>query len=244
MNSNQGKDDKSARLERIREIVMEDYQRIMQAATPFQILNVFETDSLEVVEGRFDKYERFYRAENFQRLGDIELTRKALDIRRALGRAIEQLRAVPQYRDKRDHQKITHDDSLFPFDENKAALGDIYFRDAMTFIQLGDLDEAYMFLKRSVDLDQRRALALAYLGYLTFKRRAFIANALDQARVLLDRAAAMDPEDCDIFVLRGRYFARLGELDALKQTINHIEALDPTHPMLDKLQKKVHSLHQ
>lgn len=242
MNSTQGMDDKTARLERIREIVMEDYLRITQANTPFQILNVIESDAMEMIEGRFEKYERFYRAENFQRLGDIELTRKALDIRRALGRAIEQIRTMPLFRQTQQNRAITHDDSLFPFDDNKAALADIYFRDAMTYIQLGDLDEAYSFLKRSVDLDQRRALSLAYLGYLTFKRRAFVHNALETARNLLDRAASMDPEDCDIFVLRGRYFARLGELEPLERTIEHIEALDPTHPMLDKLQKKVHQL--
>ena len=244
MTSVPGKDDRAARLDRIREIVAEDYLRITQSTSAHQILNVHEADPMDVVEARFDKYERFYRAENFQRLGDIELTRRALDIRRAIARAIEQLRSRSSARQARPTHAMTHDDALFPADENRAAMADIYFRDAMTYIQLGDLDEAYGYLKRAVELDGRQPLTLAYLGYLTFKRRAYVHNALEVARQMLDRAAVMDPDSCDVFVLRGRYFARMGELEPLERTIEHIELLDPTHPMLDKLQKKVNQLRQ
>ena len=55
--------DKDARLERIREVVRDDYERIRLANSPYQILNVVDGESLEQIEDRYNRYERFYRAD-------------------------------------------------------------------------------------------------------------------------------------------------------------------------------------
>jgi hypothetical protein len=77
---------------------------------------------------------------------------------------------------------------------------------------------------------------------MTFKRRAYVDNAIDEARQLLTEAASLSPDDCDVFVLRGRFFARMGDVKDLMETINQIEILEPAHPMLDRLQRKANQL--
>lgn len=242
MTSPQNPSDRQSRFEKIHDIVMEDLSRIQQAATPFVILNSKEYEPIELIEERYEKYERFYRPENFQRLGDIELTQKALDIRRRLGHAIEEIRAIVQRRSTNENPSVSGDYAgLFVTDDDRA-MGSLYFRDALAYIQLGDLNEAYTLLQSAISYDETSGLAKAYLGYMTFKRRAYIDNAIEQARKLLAEAASLSPEDCDVFVLRGRFFARMGDVQDLMHTINQIEILNPAHPMLDRLQRKANQL--
>ena len=72
------------RIEKVRGIVSEDFARISSTDDPFVILNLDEDATLDDANQRYERYEKFYRAENFQRLGDMDLTRKALHIRRAI----------------------------------------------------------------------------------------------------------------------------------------------------------------
>lgn len=233
--------DKDARLERIREVVRDDYERIRLANSPYQILNVVDGESLEQIEDRYNRYERFYRAENFQRLGDIDLTRKALDIRRAIGRAIVEVRRSGP-RGGSNRVSRTHDTSIFEDSHDRHALAEIYLNDGLTYLQLGELTEAGRFFRLSVDYDEMRAISLAYLGYVIQKQRSFDSSAVEEARDYLDRAAKLDPEDPDVFILRGRFFAKLQDVDNLAQTIVDIERIDPAHPTLDRLQRKLNRL--
>jgi len=232
----------SDKLERIRNIVQDDYTRIVSAKSPFEILNVSDGESLAHIEERYDRLEKFYRAENFQRLGDLDLTRRALDIRRAIGRAINELR-------KRGHRvgaarssAEEHDASLFMPDGDRYALGEIYLRDGMTFLQLGDLTEACSLLGRAVEYNSEHGIALAYLGYVTHKSRPYDSHTVTRALGYLDRAAEIAPNEPDIFVLRGRFFAKQQDVVGLRATIKHIEQINPAHPMLDRLQRKLRSL--
>ena len=236
-------DDRLARLEKIRDIVQEDFGRVLQAQNAYEVLNTTKAEDLHDIEERYHRYERFYRPENFQRLGDIDLTRKALDIRRAIGRAILDIR-----QDKANRPATaaphgqSHDASLFSLNEDKTAMADIYKRDGMTYLKLGDLGAAYQFFKTSVDLNSNDGLALAYLGYTLHKSKFFEPSAREDAQELLDRAAQINPNNPDIFILRGRFFARLKDIPNLHATIEHIEHIDPTHAMIDRLQRKLHHL--
>lgn len=232
--------DKNARLERIREVVRDDYERIRLANSPYQILNVVDGESVEQIEDRYNRYERFYRAENFQRLGDIDLTRKALEIRRAIGRAIVEVRRAGPRGGSRLAR--THDTSIFEDAHDRQALAEIYLNDGLTYLQLGELPEAGRFFRLSVDYDEQRAISLAYLGYVIQKQRSFDSTAVEEARDYLDRAAQLDPDDPDVFILRGRFFAKLQDTESLAQTISDIERIDPAHPTLDRLQRKLNRL--
>lgn len=232
---------KDARIERIRSIVQDDFNRIQEASSPYQVLNVSSSEAVDEIEERYQRYERFYRAENFQRLGDIDLTRKALDIRRAIGRAIVDVRKRGP-RSESESSSSLHDASLFAHDDDRHALSQIYLRDGLTYLQLGDLNEAGSFLSLAVEYGPQCALGMAYLGYVTHKRRSFDQDAVKEARRLLDRAVELSPEETDIHVLRGRFFAKQRNTEMLSTTIEEIERIDPAHPTLDRLQRKLHKL--
>ncbi len=233
-------EEKAVRIKRIREIVQDDFERISQANSPYVVLNISEAETREQVEERYERYERFYRAENFQRLGDIDLTRKALEIRRSIARAMSEIQSTMA---KAPSERVErHDMNLFAAEEDNQAMGEIYFRDAMTYLHLGDHVEACTHLRKSVKYDKRRGIAQAYLGYVLYKVKSYDQEVVREAKGLLGRAAEIDPNDPDIFVLRGRFFAKIKDRVSLQKTIEHIENIDPTHPMLDRLQKKVHQL--
>ena len=233
---------KIARIEKIREIVREDFERIHQARSPYDVLNVGRELPVGQIEERYERYERFYRAENFQRLGDIDLTRKALDIRRAIARAIVEVRDAsrPGPPPPSDHR--SHDEHLFTPEEDRRALAIIYFRDGLTYLQLGDLNEAHGMFKRCVEYDATSGLGHAYLGYITHKRRSYDPQSIDEARRLLERAAQLAPNEADVFVLIARFHARQSDAESLSATVDYIERIDPAHPMLDKLQRRLRRL--
>ena len=230
------------RIQRIRQIVFEDYNRITHASNPFDVLNATASEKLEQLEERYERYERFYRAENFQRLGDIDLTRKALEIRRSLGRAVVDARNIIKAKGRAMGAKPAHDELLFEDADDLLAMSEIYLRDGITYLQLGDINEARTLLSRSVKYNPNRGIALAYLGYVTFKRRHYDASSIDEARELLEQASTISPSDPDVFILRGRFFAKMKERTALRETILHIESINPAHPMLDRLQRRLHEL--
>ena len=252
-------DEKGARIERIREIVKEDFDRVHGSRDPYDVLNVAVGETLQQIEERYQRYERFYRAENFQRLGDIDLTRKALDIRRALGKAIIKVRkkgarATPSSRGSHGgatspyhhaaaasaaSSSTTHDLLL---EHDHRALSQLYLRDGMTFLQLGDLAESSALLRRALEYDSSSGVTLAYLGYVMHKHRPFEAKATLEARECLDRAAQLCPEDPDVYILRGRFFAKQRDAPSLQECIEQIERINPAHPMLDRLQKKLRTL--
>ena len=103
MANGNSRDERAERIERIREIVREDFDRVQQASSPFGVLNLTEDATLEEVHERYQRYERFYRAENFQRLGNMDLTRKALDVRRAVGTAMGKIQHLYEALEEDDH---------------------------------------------------------------------------------------------------------------------------------------------
>src|SRR5690606_37304049 len=68
--------ERNHRLSGIKRIVQEDYERICNTEDPYITLNLRPDASLSQVGSRYNRYERFYREENFQRLGDPDLTER------------------------------------------------------------------------------------------------------------------------------------------------------------------------
>lgn len=242
-------DEKVARVERIREIVKDDFERVHGSQDPYDVLNVAMGETLLQIEERYQRYERFYRAENFQRLGDIDLTRKALDIRRALGKAIVEVRkrggrtATPTSSMSMGIGGQSSSSSHNPLlEHDHQALSQIYLRDGMAFLQIGDLAESSALLKRALEFNASSGVTLAYLGYVLHKHQPFDSRTLSEARDCLDRATQLSPDDPDVYILRGRFFAKQHDATNLQGCIEQIERINPAHPMLDRLQKKLRTL--
>lgn len=224
--------EKAVRIERLRAIVNDDYERVLGTEDPFRVLNLAEGATWKDAAARYEKYERFYRAENFQRLGDMDLTRKALDVRRAVGRAIVEL----QGRDDPEEEEML---LVTDVDPDSYALGNIYFRDGLTYLRLGDLDTAVDLLKRSTELDPSSAVALAYLAYTNHRRRPHDAAAIEDYRRMMQRATRMAPDDVDVNVLGARFYIKVGEVDHAVRCIEAVRAVEPDHAKLSALEKRL-----
>lgn len=231
--------DKAARIERIRAIVNEDYERIHGTSDPFVILNLDQDTGWEAASARYERYERFYRAENFQRLGDMDLTRKALDIRRAVGRAIVEAQGlIEEYSTPSEASEVTNT-GILEVDASSAALGDIYYRDGQTYLQLGDLETAAECFRTACDYDPSRGVLLAYLAYTTFRRRMNEPDIIDETRRNLMQAQRMEPGSASVAVLMARYYIKLGDDDQAAKAIARVREIDPKHPKLGKLERQL-----
>ena len=204
---------------RIRGIVNEDYTRISGESDPYIILNVEPDASWESVNSRFESYERFYRVENFQRIGDMDLTRKALDIRRAVARAIADIRSRIS---KTSNVAEGADVGRLVVDPKSAALGDICFRDGLTYLKLGDLDVAHKTFRTACDYDPSRGILLAYLSYTAFRRRMNEPDVVEESRRNLIRAIEMQPLNSDIERLVTRFFEKTGDRQTAIELINRV----------------------
>lgn len=226
--------DKAVRIERLRAIVNEDYERISATEDPYRVLNLETGAPWDEAAARYERYERFYRAENFQRLGDMDLTRKALDVRRAVGRAIVEIQGMVD--------EVADGDSppsISDLDPDSRALGDIYYRDGLTYLRLGDLDSSVECLQRASEYDPASGIVLAYLAYTTFRRRPHDADGIDESRRNMSRATRMDADNADVHVLAARFFLKLGEVDPAVESIERVRLLQPTHPKLTALEERL-----
>lgn len=228
---------KSQKIERVRTIVFEDYERMTSSLDPFVILNLPTDTSWEDATARYERYERFYRAENFQRLGDVDLTRKALDIRRIVGRAIIDLQDLMNAIFSESEASEVSNTGMIALDPNAAALADIYYRDGLTFLKLGDLDSASECFRTGCDYDPTRGILLAYRAYTSFRKAIHDPAVVDEARRSLYHASRMDPADADVWVLIARYHLKLVETHESDQAIERVRLLNPKHPKLAKLLK-------
>ncbi|MEZ4460373.1 MAG: hypothetical protein R3E66_11735 [bacterium] len=229
--------DKVARLDRIRVIVNEDFERISASGDPFVVLNLPRDTDWEEASARYERYERFYRAENFQRLGDVDLTRKALDIRRAVGRAIVEVQGVLDSQNEASEVPSESNTGMLKLDPNSIALGDIYYRDGLTYLKLGDLENAQECFRTGCDYDPTRGILLAYLSYTTFRRRMNEPDVVEEQRRNLYQASRVDARNADIWVLVARMHLKLGEAEDAATAIEKVASLDPKHPKLEKLRK-------
>lgn len=227
--------DNAVRIERLRSIVNEDYERISKTEDPFVVLNLDSSADWDAAAARYERYERFYRAENFQRLGDMDLTRKALDVRRAVGRSIVEIQGILEG----NVADIEEPASLSDLDPNSRALGDIYYRDGLTYLRLGDVDAAVDCLKRASEYDPARGIILAYLAYTTFRRRMKDPEIVAESKRSMAQAVRMEPNNADVHVLVARFYLKLQQADEALHHIKQVEELEPDHPKLDSLHKRL-----
>jgi tetratricopeptide (TPR) repeat protein len=232
--------DPGGRAEKIRAMVVDDYERISNTEGPFAILNLSRDASLDEVRSRYERYEKFYRAENFQRFADMDMTRKALDIRRAISRAMVSIESAAGSDSAVIPVSGTGAEPALPqVDDDCAALGDIYFRDGLTFLKLRDLNSAEECLQRAVDYDPSRGIILAYLGYTQFKLRANDPTVVEESRKRLKRAAKMQPDNVEVYVLMARFGINTDAIDFASHALDTVEQLRAKHPKLKKLKKRL-----
>lgn len=224
----------------IRAMVDADFQRIGETNNPYRILNLGDDADLEAARERFERYERFYRADNFRRFADPELTRRAEQIRQAMSQAMVALsrRHSATGRERRASQSANAVVAP-PAGIDCGPLGDIYFRDGLTYLKLGDLNAAEDCLQRAVDHDPGRGILLAYLHYARYKLRNNDPEIVDACRENLRHAARLEPDNVEIYVIMARFGLNIEEPTLVTEAIERIEALRSDHPKLPTLRQRL-----
>lgn len=239
MSSSDLNNEQAGRLSRLQAIVHDDYERIQHATDPFVVLNLAPGATYEEVYDRYARYERFYLAENFQRLGDQELTRRAVHIRHALSEAMAQIKAQMTRHDQIPLTDWLNDAPSHPeVDADAAAMGDIYYRDGLTYLYLGDFAAACDHLQRACDYDPSRGVLQAQLAYTRFKLDPINPEVVKEAGQRLRRAATLDPEHPEIFALLARFGINTRDQEMARSALIRLEALHPDHPRLHSLRRR------
>ncbi len=234
--------ERNHRLNGIQRIVQEDYERICNTEDPYVALNLRPDASMSQVGLRYNRYERFYREENFQRLGDPELTRLALEIRRGIERAIIEIQTIsgPDYaQDEASHRNVFA--SAQESSSDSLAFSDIYFRDGLTYMRLGDFDCAYEFFERARRYNPGRNVISAYIAYIAYKRRPDDPRCIEETTRAFERMSTLEPNNVDIYILQARFALGSQQRALALEALAKIEALEPDHPWLARLRARTNT---
>jgi len=222
-----------ARAEKVQKVVDDDYERVVEADGPWTVLGLEVGASPEEVNAQFERYEQFYRAENFKRFDDNDLTRKALEIRKLVSRAVVELQAMS----RDEGESPGSSPSLQSIDSDAQALAGIYFRDGISWLKLDDVETAIDCFQRSMDLDPSSGLTLAYHAYAQFRQSPNDSSVVLQSRESFRTAAIIEPDDPQIHVLKARFALQTHNPEMAEEAIKRVRLLEPTHPAISELRR-------
>lgn len=224
-----------ARTEKVRGVVESDYERVTNAEDPWTVLGVDDDVETSKISERFEHYEQFYRAENFKRFDDNDLTRKAVEIRKLVSRAVVELHATRQAGEEGDLPDSSR--VLKTIDPDSKALADIYFRDGITWMKLEDLDSAVQCFQRSMDHNPGKGVTLAYHAFARFKRDPNDSGVVEECRESFRTAAIIGSDNPEVHVLQARFALQTHNPDMAKQGIENVRSIEPAHPAIGELRR-------
>jgi tetratricopeptide (TPR) repeat protein len=224
------------RAEKIRRIVESDYERITGTDDPWQMLDVSRGDKSETINDKFERYEQFYRVENFKRFDDKDLTRKALEIRKKISRAVVEVQAARQ-NNRSSLGFVGGSQVSQSIDPDSVALADIFFRDGITWMKLEDLDSAIDCFQRSIDHNPSNGLTLAYHAFARFKRHRDDSEVVEECRDAFKTAAVIEPNNAEVHVLKTRFALRTHNAELARRGIETVRNLEPGHSAIGELRR-------
>lgn len=227
------KDVDGAAVEKVQRVVNSDHERVLDAEDPWTVLGLESGASGEKINEQFERYEQFYRAENFKRFDDKNLTRKALEIRKLVSRAVVELQAA---RDDTSNAPRSAP-PLQSIDPDSQALADVYFRDGITWMKLEDLDAAIECFQLSLDYNPNSGVTLAYHTYARFRRGQNDAEAVKECRESFKTAELIEPKHPEVHVLKARFALQTHNSEMAKRSIDRVRTLEPSHPALGELRR-------
>jgi len=226
-------DIEDAQVDKIRRVVDRDYQRVTDADNPWAVLGLDRGASPTQINQQFERYEQFYRAENFKRFDDNDLTRKALEIRKMISRAVVELQAAEEDEEAQG-QGATALDSIDP---DSQALADIYFRDGITWMKLEDLEAAAESFQRSMDHDPSRGETLAYHAFACYQRGPHDRDVVAESRESFRTASIIGSDNPEVHVLQARFALETQKDEMAKQAIENLRAVEPGHSAIGELRR-------
>ena len=190
-------DANEAQRRRIYDVVLRDFRRVLDRSSPYEALRVSRNDPLDVIRRRYERFERFYRPENFQRLGDSKLYRLAVEIRQALARSMAEIEAE-QYNSGLSNSKLDSNFGNVSWLEShstKDPLANIFFNDGLTYLRIAEFGEAEQHFKRAAKLEKGNAMYRAYILWTLFLAEDRSQEAAQRTREKLEQLISHNPNE-------------------------------------------------
>lgn len=226
-------DIEDAQVDKIRRVVDRDYDRVTEADQPWSVLGLEPGVSATKINQRFERYEQFYRAENFKRFDDNDLTRKALEIRKMISRAVVELQAADQGEDSVGDGSP----ALQSIDPDSQALADIYFRDGITWMKLDDLEAAVDCFQRSMDHDPSKGETLAYHAFASYQQAPDDEEVVAESRESFRTASMIGSDNPEVHVLQARFALETNNAEMAEQAIENLRSVEPGHSAIGELRR-------
>jgi tetratricopeptide (TPR) repeat protein len=224
--------------DQLRQLVERDYARAESAEDAWEVLGVVRGASQEEVTARYEEYDQLYRADNLEKLDDNDLTRKALELRKMISRAIVEIQTQ---QDQGHHEEFGGQDEstgvVASIDPDSLAMADIYFRDGLGWLKLQDYESAVDCFQRSLDHDPSQGVTLAYHTYAQFKRDPENPSVVEDCRDSFETAVSMEPDDVEIRILQARFGLETQQFAVARNAIERAESLKPNHSEVRELRR-------
>jgi DNA-binding response OmpR family regulator len=213
----EAKGDGQDQLRRIYDVVLRDFRRIQEVSNPYEALCVSRTEPVDVIRRRYERFERFYRPENFQRIGDSKLYSLAVEIRQALARAMAEIEnsSALSGLGERPSTGVSFGptSSWFEPPSNNHPLAQILFNDGLTYLRLGDFLEADLHFRRAVDEAGANGMFDAYIVWTAYLKANRSVDAAGTARLALEKLVERYPGEDTAYHFLAHIHRELGHLE-------------------------------
>lgn len=219
-------------VQRVYEMVLKDYRRVHDAGSPYDILRVSRNEPIAIIRKRYEQFERFYRPDNFSRLGDEKLYRLAVEIRQAMARAMVEIEAGTMGEkggrdaDSSGFGRRVGWGSETPVED---PLAQIFFNDGLTYLRISEHGEAVAHFQRSIDLMPNKASFRAYLVWGEFLREGRSREAATRAKQGLERWLEQYPEEDTIYHFLAHIHREDGDLEKAVSYYRRAAELNPNN---------------
>ncbi len=206
--------DGSRKFDRIRLMVEEDQGRVARARSPYQVLGLAERSGRAEVTARFQRFSRFYRPQNFERIGDDELVAKARELLAAFrNAATEVLGTAPAELPASAADRRTLGAESQGISPDAKVLAEVFFEDGSTYLKLGDVQEALTHFARSTELVRDNPRYLAYEGWCTYQAGRESPSKVAEAKQTLLSVLKLDSRNDRALYFLGCLYEDAGRLD-------------------------------
>lgn len=221
-------DVKKSQLQRIYDVVLRDYRRAVEYTSPYDVLRVSNSDTIEVIRRRFERFERFYRPENFQRLSDSKLYKLAIEIRQIMARAMADIEGDSNATSSVTNRPILRSDSN-EHSEAMDPLAQIFFNDALTYLRIADYEEAKYHFDRACSIIPNHATYLAYIIWTDFLKAGRNPTAAAAAKLELQNLIKHHPGNDTAYHFLAHIFREEGRLDMAIRFYQRASDLNPSN---------------
>jgi DNA-binding response OmpR family regulator/tetratricopeptide (TPR) repeat protein len=221
-------------IQRIYEMVLKDYRRVIESSNPYDILRVARNEPIALIRKRYEQFERFYRPDHFSRLGDDKLHKLAVDIRQAMARAMVEIEAgtVIERSGTNDmssgfSKRTGWGDSLVGDVDDP--LAQIFFNDGLTYLRVSDYTEAVAHFQRAIESVPGKASFKTHLIWGEFLRDGRSREAANKARQSLERMLDQHPEEDTVYHFLAHIHREDGDLERAVSYYRKAAELNPNN---------------